>query len=75
MHSTVRVTEGVERLKGVFLEMPGTQLSIDDASLLSGLEPDVCGLVLEALEDARFLRRTGKGLFVRRTGDFPCWPE
>ena len=75
MHSSVRVTQGVERLKGVFLEMPGTQLSVEDASLLSGLEPSVCGLVLEALEDARFLRRTGNGLFVRRTADSPLWSD
>lgn len=75
MHSTVRVTQGVERLKGVFLETPGTELSLEDASLLSGLEPNVCGLVLEALADARFLRRTSQGLFVRRTRESHCWSE
>ena len=75
MDSTVRVTEAVERLKGVFLEIPGTQLSIADASRLSGLERHVCSVVLEALEDARFLTRSRNGLFVRRTADAPSWSD
>jgi hypothetical protein len=71
MSSAVRISEAVERLKGIFLEIPGTQLSIDDASRLSGLEPATCRLVLTALEDARFFSRAGNGLFIRRTSDSP----
>lgn len=74
MHSTLRVVEAVERLKGVFLEVPGTQLSLADASRLSGLERTTCSVVLEALEDARFLMRARNGLFVRRTSDSP-WSD
>src|SRR5881628_1681103 len=57
MDATPRVVDAVQRLKGIFLEMPGTQLSMADATRLSGLERPVCRIVLEALEDARFLKR------------------
>ena len=65
---TPRVEEAVQKLKGVFLEIPGTQLSLVDASRLSGLERNTCRMILEALEDVRFLRRAPNGLFVRRDG-------
>jgi hypothetical protein len=71
MHATTRVTQAVDLLKGMFLEVPGTTLSIDDAARLSGLEPTVCVHVLEALEYSRFLRRRADGLFVRMTADSP----
>jgi len=63
---TPRVEEAVQKLKGVFLEIPSTQLSLVDASRLSGLERNTCRMILEALEDVRFLRRAPNGLFVRR---------
>jgi hypothetical protein len=65
----VRVVDAVQRLKGIFLEMPGTQLSMADATRLSGLERPMCRAVLEALEHARFLKRRRDGIFMRRTGD------
>jgi hypothetical protein len=65
------VTDAVERLKGLFLEVPGTQLSLAQATRVSGLERDTCRVVLEALEDAHFLARARNGLFVRRTSDSP----
>ena len=65
------VAEAVQRLKAVFGEIPGTQLSLADASRLSGLERTVCRFVLEALEDARFLTRGRNGLFIRRSLDSP----
>jgi hypothetical protein len=64
-----RVTEAVQRLKGVFLEVPTTQMSLVDASRLSGLERHTTRVILEALEDARFLRRSSNGLFMRRSID------
>ena len=69
MYPTPRVAEAVERLKGVFLELPGTQLSLADATRISGLERSTCRVILEALEDARFLARRPNGLFVRRTSN------
>jgi hypothetical protein len=68
---TMRIADAVERLRGVFLEVPGTRLSVSDASRLSGLERTTCGAVLSALEDAHFLMRTRNGLFTRRTNDSP----
>jgi hypothetical protein len=65
------VTDAVERLKNLYLEVPGTQLSLDDASRLSGLERPLCLAVLEALEATHFLARGRNGLFVRRTLDSP----
>jgi len=69
METSPRVAEAVQRLKGIFLEMPGTQLSMADATRLSGLERPVCRIVLEALEDARFLKRRQDGIFMLRTRD------
>jgi len=67
--STPRVVDAVQRLKGVFLEIPTTQMSLVDASRLAGLERNTTRLILEALEDARFLRRSSNGLFTRRVVD------
>ena len=69
--ATPRVIDAVQRLKGVFLEAPTTQMSLVDASRLAGLERNTTRLILEALEDARFLRRAGNGLFMRRSFDAP----
>jgi DNA-binding IclR family transcriptional regulator len=63
------VAEAVERLKTVFVEIPGTQLSLADASRLSGLERTTCRVVLEALEDARLITRSRNGLFIGRSPD------
>jgi DNA-binding GntR family transcriptional regulator len=71
MEATLRISEAVERLNVVFAEVPGTQLSLVDASRLAGLERAVCREVLDALTDSRFLARGRNGLFVRRTSDSP----
>jgi hypothetical protein len=69
MDSTNRVIEALQRVKGLFLEVPGTQLSIVQTSQLSGLDQDVCESVLLALEDVHFLKRTRDGRYSRRTND------
>ena len=69
--ATPRVVDAVQRLKGVFLEIPTTQMSLVDASRLAGLERNTTRLILEALEDAHFLRRSSSGLFMRRAVDSP----
>ena len=69
--ATPRVVHAVQRLKCVFLESPATQMSLVDASRLSGLERNTTRLILEALEDARYLRRASNGLFMRRTIESP----
>ena len=67
MSAIPRITDAVARLRRVFLEKPGAQLSVGEASALSGLEWHTCRLVLEAFEDAHFLIRGPNGLFVRGT--------
>jgi hypothetical protein len=70
MKSRLQVVRGVQRLRGMFLEMPGARLSLLDAIKLSGLERSVCEVVLDALEHARFLRRATDGCYLR-TSDSP----
>ena len=65
MEAATRLGEAVQRLKGVFLEIPGTRLSVSDASRLSGLDRPTCNIVLMALEDAHFLKRGHDGLYQR----------
>ena len=62
---TFGITDAVNRLKGTFLEIPGTKLKPAEAARLCGLEPPVCGIVLDALKDAGFLRRASDGSFTR----------
>jgi DNA-binding IclR family transcriptional regulator len=69
MEAVPRLGEAVQRLKGVFLEIPGTRLSVSDASRLSGLDRPTCNMVLMALENARFLKRGHDGLYQRGATD------
>jgi hypothetical protein len=55
----------------MFLEIPGTQLSLGQAAQLAGLERSFCQAVLSALEDVHFLKRSDDGLYKRRTTDTP----
>jgi len=52
------------RIRAEFLEMPGLCLTIEQAQRLWSLERRKCEAVLRSLIDARFLRRTDRGLFV-----------
>lgn len=63
MDPTPRIAEAVQRLKGVFLEVPGTQLSPAQATRLSGLDRGLCESVLLALEDEHFLKRGRDGRY------------
>jgi hypothetical protein len=59
-------SNAVERLRGMFLDVPGTRLSVPDAARLSGVEHSMCGDVLETLSAKRFLKRHHDGTFIRR---------
>ena len=65
MEAIPRVSEAVQRLKGVFQEMPSTRLTLADATRLSGLDRQMCHLVLMALEDARIVRSGRDGVYER----------
>jgi hypothetical protein len=66
MYSGPRVSEAVDRLKGVFDEVPGTRVTLAEAVLLSGLDTGTCSIVLETLTDAGFLS-VKRGVFIRRS--------
>jgi hypothetical protein len=55
----------VRRIRSEFLEMPGLQLTVRQASRLWGLERSVCESLIESLVACAFLRRTATGLIVR----------
>lgn len=61
---TERIVDTVQRLKNVFEEIPGTQLSIVQAARLAGMEQSLCEPVISALEDAGVLRRTRDGRYL-----------
>jgi hypothetical protein len=65
------VTSAVDRLTAVFSEMPGTRLSVAQAARLSGVEVPMCGIILDALRDAGFLKQKSDGMFIRRGTDSP----
>lgn len=60
------VARWVQTLRGEFLEVPGLLLTRDQVQRLWGLDGKMCDVVLEALVQDGFLRRTEQGGFVRR---------
>jgi len=64
--SAPSVVDAIQRLRGMFLDVPGTRLSVADAARLSGVEPIVCRQVLESLMDTCFLKRGPDGTFTTR---------
>ena len=62
---TARVEEALRRIKSEFVEMPGLRLSTAQAQRLLGLDAQFCDAILGALVDAKFLLKTGDGIFVR----------
>jgi len=69
MEATPRITEAIVRVKSLFLELPGSKLTAAETAKLSGLDPQMCCQILEALADGRFLRRSADGAFVYRDID------
>jgi hypothetical protein len=60
----------VERVRGEFNEMPGLQLTEDQAARLWGVEKAACRRIVEMLVDADFLRWTSDGMIARATRAF-----
>jgi hypothetical protein len=65
------VNDAVHLLKGMFLEMPGARLSVQEASRLSGLDVNTCAAILDAFVDAQFLKRSSTDWFVRSVEGAP----
>jgi hypothetical protein len=69
-----RVERALQRLRGVFLQAPDARLSLADAVRVAGLEAHLCRVLLNALEDLRFLKR-GQDGFYRRQAVEPGEPS
>ena len=59
------------RVRGEYREMPGLSLTIPQAEKLWGLEHSTCQTLFERLVEARFVRMTRHGRFVRRDASSP----
>ena len=57
----------LQRVHGEFLEMPGLRLTCQQAQRLWGLDERTCLRLLEFLVEAKFLCRTGHGMYARLT--------
>jgi hypothetical protein len=64
-YQTPFVLDALTRIKGMFVEMPGTQWTVADAARLSGLDSSVCGAILDALRQAGFLAQRANGAYER----------
>lgn len=66
MTSTIIVPETLlERIEREYDEQPGLNLTLEQAQRLWGLDHPTCRAAISRLEDARLLRRTPEGRFVR----------
>ena len=61
----VRLSDALNRLRGTFLEIPGTKLTADQASKLCGIELPECGKLLDVLKNDGFLTLRPDGSFVK----------
>jgi hypothetical protein len=55
----------IVRVQGEYREMPGLTLTNVQAQRLWGLDERTCALVLTALVEQQFLRRTPAGTYLR----------
>lgn len=65
----MRIDDVLQRIRGEYLEMPGLRLTVAQAQRLWGLDRSVCGALLAALVDAKFLSQTRDGAFIRADGE------
>jgi hypothetical protein len=55
----------VDRVRGEFIEMPGLQLTMEQAARLWGMDMTACRQIIDALVESSFLRWTPTGRIVR----------
>jgi hypothetical protein len=67
MVAVVKIDHALCMLEGVFLEIPHLELGVDQACELTGLDEVTCSVLLQALEQARFLWQRESGLSVLRS--------
>ena len=69
MLSREAARDWVELMRAEYLEMPGLALTKPQARRLWGLDDDICGMLLEEMVNANFLRKTPRNLYVRLDRD------
>lgn len=57
------------RVYGEYVEMPGLQLTLEQAQRLFGLGKSECGVVLESLVECRILLQLPNGKYSRANGE------
>jgi hypothetical protein len=62
------MTDWLNLIRGEYHEIPGLHLTKPQVQRLWNLDGITCDAVLEALETARFLRRTHTGAYVKANG-------
>lgn len=64
---SVAATAGneLQRLRAIFVEVPGTYVTANEAARLCGVDPDRCAALLAALVDVGFLRQSSDGRYRR----------
>jgi hypothetical protein len=62
------VLDWLALIRSEFLEIPGLHLTKPQVQRLWGIDTMTCDALLEALVDARFLRRTHTGAYARLDG-------
>ena len=68
MDSEDTMTDWLNLIRGEYHEIPGLHLTKPQVQRLWNLDAITCDAVLEALETARFLRRTHTGAYVKADG-------
>jgi Fic family protein len=63
--STPALRRLVQRIEAEFREMPGLELTAQQAQRLWALDTATCGAVLGVLSERGFLRRTAGGSYLR----------
>ncbi len=63
-----RIDRALNRLRTVFIQIPGARLSLAEAARLTELETHLCQILLSALEDMNFLRQED-GVYQRQLNE------
>jgi hypothetical protein len=69
LRTTMTFAAVVDRVRAEFVEMPGMQLTLAQATRLWNLGPDDCRSVIDTLVDSGFLRWTAQRTVVRTGRD------
>ena len=63
--SNAQIVDWLGLIRAEYLEVPGLHLTLSQASRLWGLDQTTSAALFDALVDAKFLKRTRSGAYVR----------